>query len=381
MKPHFEVAQLLQDHWEWIFRNPHLSAHQKRTLAALRDCRTSALGGHVDVCTSCGTIRISYNSCRNRHCPKCQNTQREQWIQARQRELLPIPYFHVVFTIPACLNSYCRSHPRILYNTLFKAAWHTLRQFAADPKHLGAKTGATMVLHTWGQNLMLHPHVHCIVPGGGLSKNGKWKNARAKGKFLFPVKAMSRVFRAKFVAMLRKSELTISDSCYKQCFRKAWVVYAKRPFLGPQQVIEYLGRYTHKIAISNHRFVDLSTDQLQFSYKDYKQAGVKKLMTLSSHEFIRRLALHILPLRFVRIRHYGLLASRAKAANLATAAEQLNCLLDLQTAQLNWKIASKNLLGFDPDICNHCGGKMVTIGTLPPSRAPPNINYSISKTI
>ena len=234
MKPRFEVAQLLQDNWEWVFRNPHLSAHQKRTLAALRDCRTKALGGHAEVCTSCGTIRISYNSCRNRHCPKCQNTEREQWIEARQKELLPIPYFHVVFTIPACLNQYCQSHPRILYNTLFKTAWQTLQLFATDAKHLGAKTGATMVLHTWGQNLMLHPHVHCIVPGGGLSKNGKWKNARSKGKFLFPVKAMSKVFRAKFVAMLRKSELTLPNSCYRQCFQKEWVVYAKRPFLGPR---------------------------------------------------------------------------------------------------------------------------------------------------
>lgn len=374
MRPRFEVAQLLQDNWHWVFGNPHLSSHQKRTLAALRDCRTSALGGHADVCTSCGTLQISYNSCRNRHCPKCQNTQRQQWIKARQKELLPIPYFHVVFTIPACLNPYCQAHPRVLYNTLFKAAWNTLRQFAADPKQLGAKTGATMVLHTWGQNLMLHPHLHCIVPGGGLSKNGKWKNAQNKGTFLFPVKAMSKVFRAKFVALLRKSELYISHSCYKQCFQKAWVVYAKRPFLGPPQVIEYLGRYTHKIAISNHRIQDIALGLVQFIYKDYKQAGIKKSMALSTHEFIRRFALHILPHRFVRIRHYGLFASRYKAANLSAVAQQLNHSLDLHSEDLDWKTASKLLLGFDPDLCRHCGGHMIMLPILPPSRAPPYFN-------
>jgi len=316
VRPKHEVGQILREHWESVFSSSYFSAHQKRMLAALRDCRTQALGGHLDACTSCGTIRISYNSCRNRHCPKCQNTQREKWILARQQELLPISYFHVVFTIPACLNKYCEAHPKTLYNTLFKAAWKTLQCFARDQKRLGANTGATMILHTWGQNMMLHPHVHSIVPGGGLSRSGKWKTARSKGKFLFPVKAMSKVFRAKFVAILRASGLSISDSDYRQCFQKHWVVYAKRPFLGPKQVIEYLGRYTHKIAISNHRIAKLKDNKVSFHYKDYRQAGKKKRMTLSAFEFIRRFALHILPSRFVRIRHYGFLASRFKQRHL-----------------------------------------------------------------
>lgn len=378
MKPSHEVGHILRQHWEWTFRNPYFSAHQKRMLAALRDCRTSALGGHVDACTQCGSIRISYNSCRNRHCPKCQNAQRNKWILARQQELLPVSYFHVVFTIPACLNQYCEQYPTTLYNILFKAAWATLRVFAQDPKHLGAQPGATMVLHTWGQNLMLHPHVHCIVPGGGLTKNGKWKQAHSMGKFLFPVKAMSKVFRAKFITRLRDANMVISDNCYKQCFQKPWVVYAKRPFLGPQQVIEYLGRYTHKIAISNHRLELVTKDQVTFRYKDYRQAGTNKSMSLSAHEFIRRFALHILPHRFVRIRHYGILASRFKQLNL----EQIRKGLAGQHKAVEQEDSSDQPAWVDPWSCPHCGGKMIVIDVVPAARSPPTFSsaYMIQKT-
>lgn len=257
MKPKFDIGKIIRDKWAWIENNPKLTNHHKRMLWAISLCRSAALGGHVDACTDCGSIRISYNSCRNRHCPKCQSIQREKWIMKREEELLPVPYFHVVFTIPAVLNSLCLHHPKMMYNILFKAAQQTIKTFAKDPKCLGAKSGMTAILHTWGQNLSLHPHLHCIVPGGGLTSKGNWKNAQPNGKFLFPVKAMSKVLRAKFVAALRKqaveNNILIQPTICKQLFDKNWVVYAKRPFGGPKQVIEYLGRYTHKIAITNHR--------------------------------------------------------------------------------------------------------------------------------
>ena len=312
MKPAFELAQILEQHWPQVETSPAINPWQLRTLSALRQCRTAALGGHVDACSECGHVRISYNSCRNRHCPKCQNLEKEQWILSRENELLPVPYFHVVFTLPDTLNPLALHQPARLYNLLFEAAWLTMKAFGSDPKHLGAQAGMIAILHTWGQTLSLHPHLHCIVPGGGITRSGKWKLARSKGKFLFPVKAMSRVFRAKFVAALRKSFTDLDPALCPALFQKPWVVYAKRPFLGPKQVIEYLGRYTHKVALSNHRLLAVEKHQVTFSYKDYRQSGLKKQMRLEPLEFIRRFCLHILPKAFVRIRHFGFLSSRAK---------------------------------------------------------------------
>jgi hypothetical protein len=260
--------------------------HHLRTLSALERCRTAALGGHLDVCTDCGATRISYNSCRNRHCPKCGGLQRELWIAARREELLPVRYQHIVFTLPAELNGLCRYDPNFCYNLLFQATWHTLRTFGEDPRWLGARIGATMVLHTWGQNLSLHPHLHCIVPAGGLAGD-RWKTAtqsRHRG-FLFPVKAMVKVYRAYFLRHLREAwlgdrlnlppELPTDkkrvDSWLRKLHRKDWVVYAKSPFGGPEAVVEYLGRYTHKVAISNHRILDITDKHVTFVYKDYRQ--------------------------------------------------------------------------------------------------------------
>lgn len=284
-----------------------------RTLRAIAACRTPALGYHIDQCSNpdCNKIQISYNSCRNRHCPKCQGHQREEWIRKRESELLNIPYYHTVFTLPDELNRLCLANPKIMYDALFKIAWSVVKDFAANPKFLGAKTGMIAILHTWGQNLSLHPHLHCIVPGGGVGPTGKWKHARGRDKYLFPVKSMSRVFRARYAEFLRAHYL-VEEDLFRLLFRKDWVVYCKRPFYGPQQVIEYLGRYTHKIAISNHRIKSIDENSVRFTAKDYRKGGEKYLVELSDLEFIRRFSLHILPRGFTRIRHYGILGSAIK---------------------------------------------------------------------
>ena len=319
-----EVAGVLNAHWAEVQQSRKYNTWQLRTLHAVRRCRTAALGAHVDGCTSCGHLRISYNSCRNRHCPKCQGAQREQWIQARETELLPVPYFHVVFTLPDTLNALCLHKDKEVYNILFQSAWHVLNSFGHDHKWLGAQNGMISILHTWGQTMTLHPHLHCIVPGGGINKQGKWKTARSDGKYLFNAKAMSKVFRGKFIALLKERlPEAMLPEVVNDLYKKDWVVYAKRPFGGPQSVIEYLGRYTHKIAISNHRIKNIEDGKVTFSYKDYKQAAVKKEMTLEAMEFIRRFAMHILPKGFVRIRHYGILSSTCKAACAVVIKEQL----------------------------------------------------------
>jgi len=318
MRPEKEVAHVLARSWEKV-TSSDLNSWQVRTLRAIKDCRTVALGGHVDACDSCGHIQISYNSCRNRHCPKCQGHKRVQWIEARETELLPVPYFHAVFTLPDDLNTFALHQPKIIYDALFRAAWETIEAFTG--KH--NKAGMISILHTWGQNLSLHPHIHCIIPGGFVNQDGKWTPSKSDGKFLFPVKAMSRVYRAKYVALLRASELVIEQFTYDALFKKEWVVYAKRPFGSPKSVVEYLGRYTHKIAISNHRILAIDDQTVTISYKDYRTEGQKKTMTLSHEEFVRRFALHILPKRFVRIRHYGFLSSTWKRSKLTDLQSKL----------------------------------------------------------
>jgi hypothetical protein len=342
MQAKHELANVLRLQWNCIeqsVNNKTLNTWQLRTLSALSKCRTSALGGHIDGCTNCGALRISYNSCRNRHCPKCQGNEREQWIQAREKELLPVAYFHVVFTLPSELNILCMQHSKIMYNTLFDAAWDTINTFAKDKKHLGATTGMISILHTWGQQLTLHPHLHCIIPSGGLTNERLWKSCKTNGNYLFPVKAMSIVFRAKYMHHLRKNvvahnqkyinekskQLVLPQNILNACFKKQWVVYAKKPFSGVNSVVEYLGRYTHKVAISNHRITDINyvNNTVTFNYKDYKANGIKKQLTLPSMEFVRRFSLHILPKAFVRIRHYGILSSTAKKEAIECIRKQL----------------------------------------------------------
>lgn len=311
----YEVAQVLERNREYL-AGLCANSWQLRTLHALRKCRTAALGGHIDRCDNldCHKLHLSYNSCRNRHCPKCQGHKREQWIRAREAELLNVPYFHVVFTLPAELNGICLYNPKLVYSLLFGTAWQVIKGFSSNPNFLGADPGMVAILHTWGQNLSLHPHLHCIVPGGGISRSDKWKPARNKGKYLFPVRAMGKVFRARFVAQLRRESGAPSDTFYEGLFKNEWVVYCKRPFMGPSQVVEYLGRYTHKIAISNHRIKNLDGRGITFSVKDYRHGGRKSLLRLTDTEFVRRFALHILPKGFVRIRHYGILSSSRKKA-------------------------------------------------------------------
>ena len=297
-----------------------LNTWQLRTLYAIKKCRTAELGGHIDACDECGNISISYNSCRNRHCPKCQGNKREDWIQARETELLPVPYFHVVFTLPDSINSLAMHQPKLVYDALFEATWETLKTFG---KAKEMQMGMIAVLHTWGQQLSLHPHLHCIVPGGGINREGQWENSRTDGNFLFPVKALSKVFRAKYCAKLKAKSPILYEEIRQDLWKKPWVVFAKKPFGNTKSVVEYLGRYTHKIAISNQRIKRVDNEKVTFTYKDYRVAGVKKQMTLTHQEFTRRFALHILPKRFVKIRHCGFLSSTWKREKLQILQEKL----------------------------------------------------------
>jgi len=359
MGPCTEVADILRGLGERIERIG-LNSFQLRTLSALRICRTAALGGHLDACSECGTVRISYNSCRNRHCPKCQGNKREAWIAARNSELLPVPYFHVVFTLPQELNALCLHRPGEAYGLLFKSAWETLRLFGRN-RHVS--TGMISVLHTWGQNLELHPHLHCIVPGGGMNRDGKWVPVHTKGRFLFPVKALSKVFRAKYVLLLRQTQL-FPQKCVEPLFSKPWVVYAKRPFAHPEHVVEYLGRYTHKVAISNSRIICYEKNRVTFSYKDYRNGGVKKTMELEDTEFVRRIALHIVPKRFMRIRHFGILSSTSKRVTIPSIRSQLGINKPVF-------VDMRKLKPFEGIVCPCCGKRsMITIEILP-ARGPP----------
>ena len=360
MRKETEIGSILRGLGERIDA-AGLNGFQLRTLSALGKCRTAELGAHVDACTECGTVRISYNSCRNRHCPKCQGKKREAWIEARNSELLPVAYFHLVFTLPEELNRMCMRYPKEMYGILFKSVWETMKMFFGNK---GLQTGMISVLHTWGQNLSLHPHLHCIVPGGGINKQQKWKYIRSEGKYLFPVKALSKVFRAKYVAHLRSLNIA-SQAMIEPLFSKSWVVYAKRPFCHPSHVVEYLGRYTHKVAISNSRLISYEHQKVRFFYKDYRHGGVKKEMELDDTEFIRRFSLHILPSRFVRIRHYGILSSTAKKTTIPCIRGQFP---EIETGFIDLR----KVKSFDPKICPYCGTPtMVTIQTVPPVRGPP----------
>jgi hypothetical protein len=364
MQPAFQVADVLKAHWPEVERSNHINGWQLRTLSAIKRCRTADLGGHVDACTGCGQIRISYNSCRNRHCPKCQGKEREKWITKREEELLPVPYFHVVFTLPDVLNPTAIHQPKEVYDSLFASAWKTIDTFGKDPKHLGAQTGMICIFHSWGQQLTLHPHLHCIVPGGGLTKEKKWKTARNKGKYLFPVKAMSKVFRAKYVQELKQRIPNVDKQLIDQLFKKEWVVYAKRPFAHASHVIEYLGRYTHKIAISNHRLESVEYGKITFSYKDYRKGAQKQTMTLEGMEFIRRFALHILPKGFVRIRHFGMLSSTSKPTAIPEIRNQMPVSAPKPADQ-------RKVKPYNPLLCPCCKTEtMKTIETLP-RRGPP----------
>jgi len=333
-RPTLEVADVLRTHGPAYLEafGKTLSAAQRRALLDLALCRTAALGGHVEACDTCGEQRIAYNSCRNRHCPKCQAGTRARWLEDRQAELLPVDYVHVVFTLPHQLAPLALQNQRVLYGLLFRAAAETLLQVAADPQHLGAEIGCVLVLHTWGQNLLHHPHVHGVVPGGGLAPDGsRWVSCPPR--FFLPVDVLSEVFRGKFLSFLEQAYAQGQVGCHGQLTRlgdprafaallaettqTAWVVYAKPPFAGPERVLRYLARYTHRVAISNHRLVEMQDGQVRFRWKDYAHGQVEKVMTLEAFEFIRRFLLHVVPTGLVRIRHYGLFANRQRQQKLA----------------------------------------------------------------
>jgi len=328
-RPPWELADIIRraDSRVSSRHRDSLTWPQVKVLNAIARCRTAALGGHRDRCTGCGYEAISYNSCRNRHCPKCQTNAREKWLAARQQELLPVSYYHLVFSVPHSLVPLIWQNKKLLFKLLFEASAATLLKIAADPKHLGAEIGFLSVLHTWGQTLQRHPHVHCVVPGGGLSSDHRqW--IRSPPNFFLPVKVLSRVFRGKFVAglkrLFRQRKLAFYGTCVplaneqafhaflRTLFREDWVVYAKRPFGGPEHVLHYLARYTHRVAISNHRIVDVTDTHVTFRWKDYAHHNKRRLMTLSQEEFLRRFLEHILPKGFPRIRYFGFLANRRR---------------------------------------------------------------------
>jgi hypothetical protein len=337
---HLEVADVFRAHGgEYLERfGKSASSAQKTVLRNISQCRTALLGGHLTECDRCGHQEISYNSCRDRHCPKCQGADRAQWLRARAADLLPTGYFHVVFTIPQEIAPLALQNKKVIYDILFAAAWKTLREIAAEPKHLGAQIGCLAVLHTWGQNVLHHPHLHCIVPGGGLAPDrSRWISCR-RGFFL-PVRVLSRLFRGKFLHLLKRAfaggklsfhgkleDLSVPaafgrliDSLYE----KEWVVYAKPPFGSATQVLKYLARYTHRVAISSQRLISLRDGKVTFSYKDYARGNRKRTMTLDASEFIRRFLMHVLPSGFVRIRHYGFLSNRSRKSTLPLCRELL----------------------------------------------------------
>jgi hypothetical protein len=377
-----EVADVFRRHGA-AYREAHaghLSRGQRRVMAAIEACRSAALGGHVEQCDGCGRVRITYNSCRNRHCPKCQGMARADWLAERRADLLPVPYFHVVFTVPAPIAAIAFQNKAAVYGILFQAAAETLRMIAADPKHLGAEIGLVAVLHSWGQNLHHHPHVHCIVPGGGPSADGRRWVACRPGFFL-PVAVLSRLYRRLFLGLLQEAfdqgrlqfhaDLAVlaKPAAFAACLRPLratpWVVFAKRPFGGPEQVLDYLGRYTHRVAITNRRLVDLGDGRVSFLWKDYRHHDRRKLMTLEADEFIRRFLLHVLPDGFHRIRHYGYLANGHRAAKL----EQCRRLLaapppPAPAPAADYRERYRQLTGRSLELCPCCGGRMVQIGLI-----------------
>ncbi len=402
-RPALEVAEIFREHgpaWREAQRG-HLSLAQLKVMSAITLCRTAALGGHVLRCDGCGTDQVSYNSCRNRHCPKCQSTAAKRWLDARQADLLPVEYYHVVFTLPAPIADLAYQNKTEIYGLLFDMAAEVLQTIAADAKHLGARIGATLVLHTWGSALTHHPHVHAVVPGGGLAPGGKTWVACRPGFFL-PVRVLSRLMRRRFLEELQRlhdggklkflgEHTGLADAqAFKNWLapmrRCEWVVYAKRPFAGPEAVLAYLSRYTHRVAISNSRLIAMDARGVTFKWKDYRvKEGARvgatgkarhKTMTLTPEEFMRRFLLHVLPGRFHRIRHYGLLANGGRKANLALARELLH-VVPAQAAALSSDERAGALPGAAPPafVCRHCGHAMIILQTFVRGeaiRAPPS---------
>ncbi len=374
-RPTLEVADILRSHGNRFLERYRSSFdfQQLKAFRAIQRCRTAALGGHRDACPSCGYQAISYNSCRNRHCPKCQAQARERWLAAREGDLLDTGYFHVVFTVPHALNVLALENPRLFYDLLFTATAQTLLEIASDPKHLGAEIGVIAILHTWGQNLLLHPHIHCVIPAGGLSPDHRrW--VRPRYPFFLPVRVLSRVFRGKFLAGLKRLHRRKKLQCagpsaqladprqfaklLRSLHRHDWVVYAKPAFGGPMQVLRYLGRYTHRVAISNHRLLAFDRECVTFRGKDYAHGGKQGQMTLTATEFLRRFFLHVPPKGFVRIRHFGFLANRFRASRLTLGRQLLTFSSSTELQVRTYDLRSESSCLWH---CPRCGASMIVI--------------------
>lgn len=378
MRPQFEVAQIIDRFGSQFIEQCQPNSFAVRTLDALQKCRTSALGGHKDACDCCGREHISYNSCGNRHCPKCQSNKQALWAEDRMNDALDVKYFHVVFTIPEALNQVCLLDSKRFYSAMFECAWSVLQAFGYS--HYGVESGAICVLHTWGQNLGLHPHIHCIVPAAGLTLKGKLKQITKQGKYLYPVRMLSTVFRGKLLEKLKhqlkkSNQLPQYQSLLDDLWKKPWVVYCEPPLGNAQQIVRYLGQYTHRVAISNHRIQNIDDSGITFWYKDYKDNSKKKLTKLSGVEFLRRFCLHILPRRFVKIRHYGILSSKQKDQLKPFRAKKPEPNVK-ETAQER----IVRITGFDRHQCPFCKtGTMHTVELLPRIRSPTNVLYKTSR--
>ena len=385
MKPSLEVADIFR-----TFGPAYREAHQMplrhlRVMRAIEICRTAELGGHLDQCDHCGTVRISYNSCRNRHCPKCQCLEKERWLEAREKGLLPTSYFHVVFTLPEGFRPLALRNQKVIYSLLFKAVSETLTELARDPKHLGAEIGFMAILHTWSQTLIHHPHLHCLVTGGGLSLDGKrWLHSRKD--FFIPIKVLSSLFRGKFLDGLRKlyeaGELTFpgqieelkESPVFKRLlttlYHQEWVVYCKPSLKHSEKVMDYLGRYTHRVALSNNRLVKLEGNQVTFRWRDSADSNKIKVLTIEAFEFIRRFLLHVLPEQFVKIRYYGILSHRSRKGKLLRCKRLLGGVTREEPEQVpkeTWQDLLTRITGIDPRICPHCRkGKMIQRDVLAP---------------
>jgi hypothetical protein len=373
MRTRFDIGEIIRCHGGEFLGKHNVVAPVSRVFTHMAQCRTSALGGHVEVCPECGDMHISYNSCRDRHCPKCQNKEREEWINCRREEIIPVKYFHVVFTLPACLHPVAMAHQSIFYDCMFKAAWATIKAFAENE---GLLAGMTSILHTWGSNLFYHPHIHCIVPGGGIDGRGVWHHLKGckHSDFLFPVAAMSSKFRGRFMSLLtrrlRVDGIVIDQAIRKQCFSKAWIINSKPPAKGVNQVLEYIGRYAYRVAITNSRIQNVTDSQISYDYKNYRKGGKHGVMTMEIDSFLNLLSQHILPDRFVRIRHYGFLSPCNR--------EILRSIqLQLSVPPVPKMRKKKSYLdiciekGWDIGICKDCHCQRIITRIIKPARAPP----------
>jgi hypothetical protein len=381
MRPDLEVADIFRRHGPAYRRahDGHIGRVERRVMSAIELCRTAALGGHVEACEDCAHARVAYNSCRNRHCPKCQSATRERWLADRQADLLPVPYFHVVFTVPAEVAAIAFHNKAVVYAILFDAVAATLKTIAADPRHLGGEIGFLAILHTWGQALTHHPHIHCLVPGGALSPDGRWLGCRPN--FFLPIHVLSSLFRRLFLERLQTAHaagrlrfsgkldgLDDADAfaaVIRKLRRKNWIVYSKPPFGSPEHVLAYLGRYTHRVAIANSRLVGATETSVTFRWRDYRHDNASRLMSLDPHEFIRRFLIHSLPDGFHRIRHYGFLANGCRRARLANIRQLLTLINPTTAATTEAGETTQPLTHFDPTVCPCCGGILRVTATLP----------------